>query len=353
MSKYRIAIIPGDGVGPEIIAQVTKVIDALNRKFSCNIEVKTYPYCAEYYLRTRITIPDQFIDELKKNFHAVFVGPLGDPRIPDNRHGREIIFNLRQRLNLSLNINIARLYQDWLCPLKDLHDKNMNFLIIKENLESSSNMIGSYINQGKDGEAAFEANIYTSIGVEKFIREALALSRQTGRKRVCLVDKSNVFSYSHGIFQSAMEKVALDFPDITTSSMSIDLALVELIQNPVKFDVILTTGLFGDILFQVATTLTGGHGLAWGCEICPNHFGMYRVLQSSAPKFAGHDRSNPLGAILALSYLLKQLELFRESTLVEKAVQDILFRHFVTLDLNGMIGTEEVGYNIVDFIQAN
>jgi len=353
MSSHRIAIIPGDGVGPEIFAQVTKIIDALNRKLNSEIDAKIYPYSAENYLRTHITISDSFLEELRKNFDAVFVGPFGDPRVPDNRHGREIITKLRQKLDLNLTIYPVILNADWLCPVHELYDKNINLIIFKENMEYSENLISSMTNQGKSTEIALETKVSTYWGTEKYFREALTVAGKMGRNRVCLVDKSNVFPTSRTLFQRALETVAKDFPELTMSYMIADLAFYELLQNPSKFDVILSTGLSGDEMFQIATFLTGGHGLSYSCEVGPERLSMYRIMQNSSPRLAGHDSVNPLGAILALSRLLKQLHLSQESKIVENAALDLLTQKAVTSDLNGILTTQETGFRIVDAINAN
>ncbi|MDD5765360.1 MAG: isocitrate/isopropylmalate family dehydrogenase [Candidatus Marinimicrobia bacterium] len=353
MSSRRIAIIPGDGVGPEIFAQVTKVIDALNRKWISEIDAKIYPYSAENYLRTRITISDSFLDEVHKNFDAVFVGPFGDPRVPDNHHGREIVNRIREKLDLNLTIYPIKLYADWLCPIPDLHDKNINLIIIKENMEYNESLISSLTNQGRSTELALETKVFTFHRTEIYFREALTIAQKLGRNRVCLVDKSNVFPSSRILFQRALESIEKDFPELTVSYLTADLAFYELLESPSKFDVIVSNGLSGDELFQISTFLTGGHGLSYSCEIGSERQVMYRVMQNSSPRLVGHDSANPLGAILALSRLLKQFHLLQESKIVENAVQDLLVQKAVTLDLNGILTTQETGFRIVDFINAN
>ncbi|PIS27101.1 MAG: hypothetical protein COT43_12100 [Candidatus Marinimicrobia bacterium CG08_land_8_20_14_0_20_45_22] len=353
MSNRRIALIPGDGVGPEIFAQVVKIIEALNRKWNLEIDAKIYPYSAENYLRTRITISDSFLDEIRKNFDAVFVGPFGDPRVPDNRHGREIIGRIREKLDLNLTIYPIKLYADWLCPISGLQDKNINLIIVKENMEYSESLISSLTNQGRSSELAIETKVFTYSGTERFFREALTISKNFGRNRVCLVDKSNVFPSSRLLFQRVLDSVIKEFPELSVNYLTADLALYELLQKPSKFDVIISTGLSGDEMFQIATFLIGGHGLSYSCEVGLDRQILYRVMQNSSPRIAGHDSVNPLGAILALSRLLKQLHLPQESKIVENAVQDLVMQKAVTLDLNGILTTQETGFRIVDFINAS
>ena len=351
MKRFRIAVIPGDGIGPEIIAQSLKVINMLNKKYDSRIETTRFPYSTEYYLQTGVVLPDEFVIELEKNYDAVLIGTLGDPKISGMKHAWEMILGLRSKLNLFLNIQTVKLYEEWLCPLKNIQSENVDFMIFKENREGFYANSGGFLKKGTDEEVAIQSSVYTHKGIERFIKEAFGFSQKMGRRNICLVDKSNILSYTHDLWKRIFSQVANEFPDMETSHLYIDTAALHIMQDPSKFDVMLTTSICGDILSNIGIFLQGGHGLAFSCDINPGVIGVFRTIQGSATKHAGHNTANPIGAILAVRRMLQYLELDNEAEMLEQSVLNSLHNHWVTMDLGGIIGTEEVGDYIISFIE--
>ncbi len=351
MKRFRIAVIPGDGIGTEIIAQSLKVIDTLNKKYNSEIETTMFPYSAEYYLQTGVALPDEFVKELEKNYDAALIGTFGDPRIPDMKHAKEIILGLRSKLNLFLNIQTVKLYEEWLCPLKNIQSEDVDFVIFKENREGFYADSGGFLKKGTDEEVAIQSSVYTYKGIKRFINETFKFSQKMGRRKICLVDKSNMLSYTHDLWERVISQVANEFSDIETSHLYIDTAAVHMIQEPSKFDVVLTTSICGDILSNIGIFLQGGNGLAFSCDINPDVLVVFRTIQGSAVKHAGHNTANPMGAIFAVKRMLQYLGLSNEAKVLEHSIINAFKNHWVTMDLGGIIGTEEVGDYIISFIE--
>lgn len=351
MTKFRIAVIPGDGIGPEIIAQTEKVVDVLNKKYNSGIELTKFPYSADYFLETGVTLPDEFIKEVEKNYNAILVGTLGDPRVPDMRHVREVILGLRQKLDLYVYMQPVKLYEEWLCPFKDVKCSEVDFVLFRENSEGCYVKSGGFLKKNTKEEVAIQTSISTYKGIERIIRAAFDFCYREEKKNICLVDKRNVLVYTHDLWRRVFKSIADGYQSIAVNYLSIDNAMVQVVKNPAKFDVIVTCNLFGDIMSDTFAHLQGGYGLAFYCNINPGKkSGMFAPLLGSAPRHAGHNTGNPLGAVLALQYLLKFLNLDKEAKVVEDAVINTLSNHWTTMDLGGIIGTEEVGNYIVSSI---
>ncbi len=350
MKTIRIAVIEGDGIGPELIAQVEKIISALNIRSNSKIELTKFPYGADYYLKTKITLPDEFVDQISKNFDAILLGPLGDPRIPDMKHAKEIIFTLRNRLNLILNIHPVKLYRSWLSTIKDIEMKSIDILIIKENLESLLGVAENNLNIGKETEMVIQTNIYSRRNSQQFIKTALEFVKKKGRDKIWFSDRSAILPQSHLFWRSLIKNVIADYPDMQISYVVFNSLIKDILEDPDEFGVVLLPGNIGDILSVLATAITGGYGLAYSIEINPDIIGVYRIMQSASTKYAGHNTANPLCAVLALKNILEDLKLNMEADLLDRAVQNNFDNHWITMDLGGILGTEEVCDYLCNFI---
>lgn len=353
MKTVRIAVIEGDGIGSELITQIEKIVSSLNKRFESQIELTKFPYGADYYLKTKITLPDEFVDQISKNFNAILLGPLGDPRIPDMKHAKEIIFTLRNRLNLILNIHPVKLYRSWLSAIKDVEMKSIDILIIKENLESMMAFAENSFNPGKETEMVIQTNIYSRKNSQQFIKTALEYVKQKGRDKIWFSDRSAILPQSHYFWRSLVKDIISDFPGMQISYVFFNSLIKDILENPDEFGAILIPGNIGDILSVLATVITGGYGLAYSIEINPDTIGVYRIMQSASTKYAGHNTVNPLCAVLALKNILTDLKLSMEAALLEKAVQNNFDNHWITIDLGGILGTEEVGDYLCNFISRD
>ena len=350
MKPNRIAIIEGDGVGPDLIAQVDKIATLLNSKYNSGIEITKFPYGADYYLKSGISLPSEFVEQLSKNYDVVLLGPLGDPRIPNMKNAKEIVLGFRRQLDLFLNIQPVKLYRNWLSSVKDTDVKKTDFLIIKENTEAYAAPLENNINKDQDTELVLHSSVFTRKNVEQFIRGSFGFVKKKERKQIIFIDRSTLFPVCHQLWRSVIEDIAPEYPDISVNYMPINTAINEIINNPDKFDVILTSSLYGDLLSTLSTVITGGFGLAMSLELNPNVISLYRIMQSASPKLAGHNIANPLGAILAFRYILEELSLLTEAEVLDRAIQNNFEQHWVTIDIGGIMGTEEIGDYICDFI---
>ncbi len=350
MNTTRVAVIAGDGVGPDLITQVAKVATALNKRCDCHIELTNFPYSADYYLKSKISIPEEFIDQISLNYNAILLGPLGDPRIPDMIHAKEIIFKLRNRLNLKMNIHPVKLYRSWLSSIKDAEMKTIDLFIIRDNVEDATSMHEHSFNQDKDTEVLMRTNVVIRKNADDFIKSALHYASLKNRNSICFCDRQLILPESHLFWKSIITEHSAEFPGLQISYMMSNTVIREIIENPDEFEVILTTGYTGDILSSLAAVITGGFGLYYTIETNPDLITVYRIRQSASNKYAGHNTANPLGAILALKNILEDQDLSSEAELLGKAIENNFENHLVTIDLGGIIGTEEVGDYICDFI---
>src|SRR5712691_2434763 len=245
----RIAVIPGDGIGREVIAEATRVLQALG-----GLELEPLPWSADHYLKTGITIPPGGYDTLR-SFDAILVGALGDPRVPDNRHARDILLGTRFELDLYVNYRPVQLLDDRLCPLKNRTTADVDFVVFRENTEGLYVGIGGRFKAGTDDEVAVQQEMNTYKGVHRIIRHAFEFARASGRRKVCMADKSNAMTDGHALWQRVFREVAGEFPGIEPRHLYIDALALLLVQNPGEFQVIVTNNLFGDIITDLGAAL--------------------------------------------------------------------------------------------------
>jgi 3-isopropylmalate dehydrogenase len=334
---HRVAVIPGDGIGPEVIAEATKVLEALG-----GLELHHLPWSADHYLRTGETMPADGYDTLRSH-DAVLVGALGDPRVPDNRHARDILLGTRFELDLYVNYRPVRLLDDRLCPLRNRTRDDVNFVVFRENTEGVYVGIGGRFKPGSEDEVAVQEEVNTWKGVHRIIRHAFEFARARGLSRVCMADKSNAMPQGHALWQRVFADVQRDFPAIEATHLYIDALAMFLVQDPGRFQVIVTNNLFGDIITDIGAALQGGLGLAASANIHPGRTSMFEPVHGSAPPLAGRDVANPAGAILSAAVMLETLGRADDARRIERAVEEAVLAREVTCDIGGMLGTSQMG----------
>jgi 3-isopropylmalate dehydrogenase len=333
----RIAVIPGDGIGKEVIPAAIKVVEAT----SAPVEFTTFDWSADRYLKDGTTIPGDGFAMLARDFDAVFVGALGDPRIPTNIHAKEILLGMRFKMDLYANVRPVKLLDESLCPLKNVKPEDVDFVVVRENTEGPYVNAGGVLKQGTADEIATQEDFNTRKGVERVIRFAFELARRQGRKKVLMSDKSNVMTYGGGLWQRVFKLVAAENSDIQSSHMYIDALCMHMARDPKQFDVIVTNNMFGDIITDLAAALEGGLGMAASGNIHPGKTSMFEPVHGSAPSFAGKNIANPIGAISTAAMMLEHLGFLKEAAQINQAVLEAVRQNKTTADIGGSLGTKE------------
>lgn len=336
-NRKRIAVVPGDGIGREVIPEALQVLQATGAP----LEFTTFDWGADRYLSDGTTIPADGFQTLERDFDAVFVGALGDPRVPSNIHAKEILLGMRFKMDLYANVRPVKLLDESLCPLKNVEAEDIDFVVIRENTEGVYMDMGGSFKKDTPDEVATQEDINTRKGVERIIRFAFDYARQHGRKKVLMSDKSNVMSYAGGLWQRVFKLVAKDYPEIQVQHMYVDALCFQMVRDPKSLDVIVTNNMFGDIITDLAAALQGGLGIAPSGNIHPRRTSMFEPVHGSAPPIAGKNMANPIGAILSGAMMLDHLEFKPESANIEKAVLEAVRQKKTTADVGGSLGTKE------------
>ena len=333
----RIAVVPGDGIGKEVIPNAIDVL----RASGAALEFTTFDWGADRYLLDGTTIPEGGFDMLARDFDAIFVGALGDPRVPSNIHAKEILLGMRFRMDLYANVRPVRLLDDSLCPLKNAGVEDVNFTVVRENTEGVYAGMGGNFKYGTPDEVATQEDINTRKGVERVIRFAFDYARANGRKQVLMADKSNVMTYAGGLWQRVFKEVAAEYSDIATQHMYVDALCLQMVREPRSLDVIVTSNMFGDIITDLAAALQGGLGMAASGNIHPGRTSMFEPVHGSAPPIAGKNMANPMGAMLTGAMILSHLGFSTEAAKIEAAVVEAVRAKKTTVDVGGSLGTRE------------
>jgi 3-isopropylmalate dehydrogenase len=347
LKSYDIGVIPGDGIGPEVITEGLKVLQAAASAEGFAVNLVEYPYSGEYYLRTKELVPEQVIDEWRA-LDAILLGAIGHPDVEPGLVERSVILGLRFGLDLFVNLRPIKLYAEHLCPLKGKGPEDLDFVVVRENTEGLYAQIGGAHKQGTADEVATVLGIYTYKGVERVIRYAFELARSRTRMRdrsprLTLVDKANAIRPQE-IWSRVFAEVGADFPDVEQDHAYVDACAMWMVKNPEWFDVIVTTNLFGDILTDLGAMLQGGMGVAASGNLHPGRTSMFEPIHGSAPKYAGQNVASPFGAILAVSMLLDFLGERAASQRIERAVTHLLSSGQVpSLSAQSGVSTSAVG----------
>ncbi len=338
----RIAVIPGDGIGREVTAQAVKVLNTVDDVHGLGLEMVEWPLGADRYLETGVAITDHDFDTLRDDYDAIFLGALGDPRVPDNEHARQILLGLRFRLDLYLNLRPVRLLLPGSSPLRGVGPDDLDLVVFRENTEGSYVGMGGVFKQGTPDEVAIEESVHTRKGVERILRAAFQHARRHGR-RLTLADKSNAMRHSGQLWRRTFDDVAVDYPDVERDAMYVDALAMDLVLRPGRYQDIVAANLFGDILSDLAAGLVGGLGLAPSANLHPGRIGLFEPVHGSAPDIAGQDRANPIAAVLTAALLLRELGHEKAAGAVKAAVDGALRDGDTTPDLGGTLGTEAAG----------
>lgn len=351
--KKRIAVIPGDGIGAEVTAEAVRVIEAAAACAGAELAFTEFDWGAEKYLREGVTLPAGAPRMLVENFDAALLGAMGDPRVPDNRHATDILLGLRFKLDLYANVRPVKLLDARLCPLKNISERDVDFVIVRENTEGPYVGVGGNFKQGTPDEVAIQEDVNTWKGVDRVIRYAFQLAERQGRKRLCMADKSNAMPHGHGLWQRVFAQVRSEYQAVEASHLYIDALAMLLVMQPSRFEVIVTNNMFGDILADIGAALQGGLGMAASGNINPEGFAMFEPVHGSAPPLAGKNAANPIGAILSAAMMAEHLNLPGVARRMEAGVAAAVRAGQTTTDIGGNLGTREAGQWIIDWLRKS
>ena len=343
MSRHRIAVIAGDGIGPEVIDAALAVLTAASRRHGFSLDVERLPYSADHYLATRVTIPDDAVEHLREGVDAIFVGALGDPRVPGNEHARDILLGLRFRLDLYVNLRPVTLLHPSLCPLREPASgaRAIDFAIFRENTEGIYVGAGGGLRVGTPDEVQLAEEVHTRKGVERIVRYAFEWAKANGKTRVTMSDKANAVP-AHRLWTRVFAEVGAEYPGIEREHRYVDALAMELVREPERFQAIVTQNLFGDILSDLAAGLVGGLGVSPSANLHPGRAGLFEPVHGSAPPMAGKNVANPFAAILTAAMMVRELQELDAAAALEAAVRAALAAGVTTPDLGGRAGTREV-----------
>ena len=344
-TSKRIAVIPGDGIGKEVIPQAVKVIEASGAPVSFT----EFDWGADRYLRDQTTVPLDGFAMLARDFDAILVGAFGDPRVKSNIHAKEILLGMRFKMDLYANVRPVRLLDAALCPLKGVEPKDVDFVVLRENTEGVYTDAGGVFKQGTPDEIATQEDINTRKGVERIIRYAFEYCQRHTKldgvppSKLLMCDKSNAMTHAGGLWQRVFKEVSAEYPKITAQHMYVDALCMQMVRDPRQFDVIVTNNMFGDIITDLAAALQGGLGMAASGNIHPGRTSMFEPVHGSAPPIAGKNVANPFGAILTAAMMLRHLEFGKEADRIEAAVVEAVRQKKTTEDIGGKLGTRAAG----------
>jgi 3-isopropylmalate dehydrogenase len=333
--KHRVAVIAGDGIGPEVIEAAIPILDRVAAKHRFALQWERLPYSADHYLKTKETFPDSALAHLRNDVDAIFLGALGDPRVPGNEHARDILLGLRFKLDLYVNFRPVELLHPDLTPLRN--PGTIDFVIFRENTE------GPYLGRGRSsGDEHIAEEVNTGKGVERIIRAAFDWAKSHSKTRVTMSDKSNAIP-THRIWQERFKAVAKGYPGITAEHRYVDALALELVREPQRFEVIVTNNLYGDILSDLGAGLVGGLGLAASANLHPgNRHALFEPVHGSAPALTGKGIANPIAAVLTGGLMFDHLGHPAAAAELKQAVRTVLAGPARTPDLGGSATTKAV-----------
>lgn len=348
--KKRIALIPGDGIGKEVIPEGVKVIKAAAAKEGVELEFTNFDFGADRYLRDGHVLDDEDVKTLK-SYDAIYLGAVGDPRTPAGILERGILLKLRFDMDLYLNERPIKLYDEQYCPLKNKTKEDIDFMVIRENTEDLYCGAGGFLRKGTKHEIATQEMIATRFGAERAIRYAFEVARKRNKaKKVALCDKSNVLTFAHNLWLRTFYEVAKEYPDITTQHFYVDAICMKMVRNPEIFDVIVTPNMFGDIITDLGAEIQGGMGTAVSGNINPEGVSMFEPVHGSAPDIAGQGLANPIATVLAGAQMMETLGFASIAKKMENAVIKAMEEKQTTKDMGGTLSTSQSGDILAKFV---
>ncbi len=349
MKNYKLAVIPGDGTGPEVVNEGLKVLEAVAQKCEFKYETTHYDFGGDRYLKTNEVLPESAIDELK-TFDSIYLGAIGHPDVKPGILEKGILLKIRFDLDQYINLRPVQLYDERYCPVKGKTPDDVDFVVVRENSEGLYKGLGEFQNKGTPEEVAIQISHNTRKGIERCLRYAFDFTQKYGkRKKLTLCGKTNVLTYAFDLWERTFYEVAKEYPEIKTDYTHVDATTMWFVKNPEWFDVIVTDNMFGDIITDLGAMIQGGMGLAAGGNINPNGVSMFEPIGGSAPKYTGKNVINPLAAICALAMLLRQLGEEKAADMTETAVKDIVKNKLKDVAAGKMgYSTSEVGDLVVN-----
>jgi 3-isopropylmalate dehydrogenase len=342
MTEYDIAVIAGDGIGPEVTREALKVLGVAGDVFGFHVRGTEYPFGTDHWLATKELFPDPAFEEVR-GMHAVLLGAIGDPRAPVGLVEHGVIMRMRVGLDLYVNLRPVKLYDARLCPLKDKRPEDVDLVIVRENTEDAYTAKPEFLNKGGPDEVSSQPMRYTRKGTERIIRYAFELTRKRNKHRkLLLIDKTNALP-AQDLWTRVFAEVAREYADVKTEHAYIDAACMWMVKNPEWFDVAVTTNLFGDIITDLGAMVQGGMGIAASGNIHPGRVSLFEPIHGSAPKYAGKNVACPLAAIMAVSMMCEYLGQRPAAVAIEKAVIDLLVSRRLKGVGTGDHPTNEVG----------
>ena len=339
----RVAVISGDGIGPEVIHEAVRVLEHLRETHGVELELKHFDWGADKFLNEGVSLPEGALEMLAREFDAILAGAFGDPRVPSNKHAEDILLGMRRGLDLYINLRPVRLLDERLTPLRDRKAEEIDFVVFRENTEGAYCGAGGFLKRGTPEEIAIQEEINTRRGVERIIIAAFEYARMHGRKKVTMADKSNVQRFGGDLWQRVFKEVAARYAEVEANHQYVDAMTMFMVLDPAQYDVIVSNNLFGDILTDLGAALQGGLGLAASGNIHPGRVSLFEPVHGSAPPLAGKSVANPIGSILTAAMMLEYLGYEQAGVAVEKAVSSAILAGETTRDLGGTLSTVESG----------
>ena len=353
MKRFDIAVIAGDGIGPEVIAEGKKVFSGISQmdgNFSVSFE--DFPWGCEYYLKTGEMMPEDGLDRLK-DFDAIYLGAVGYPGVPDHISLGDLLLRIRRGFDEYINLRPVRLLKGAPCPLADVSADDINMVVVRENSEGEYANVGAHLYAGTEREVALQTGVFSRHGCERVIRYAYELARREKRS-LTSISKGNALHYSMVFWDEIFAEIGKEYPDVETHSLLVDAASMFFVKDPGRFEIVVTSNLFGDILTDLGAAIAGGMGLAAGANLNPErkYPSMFEPIHGSAPDIAGQGVANPLASIWSVSQMLEFLgeEIWAERLLA--AIETLLVeRKTLTPDLGGCAKTSEIGDAVLEILK--
>lgn len=343
MTKQLIAVLPGDGIGKDVIAQATRLLELYRDERGLPLDLWHLDLGADRYLADGTTYPKEIADRVRDEARAVILGALGDPRVPGLEHARDILFGMRFGLDLYANVRPVKALADRLVPLKNRTAKDVSFTVFRENTEGIYVGMGGQFKRGTPDEVAINEDVNTRKGVERLIRAGFEFAKKSGKKTIHMADKSNAMRHAHELWYRVFFEVAKEYPGIEAKHVYVDALCLYLVQDPSPFEVVVTCNLFGDIVTDLGAALQGGLGMAGSANVHasdPSRVAMFEPVHGSAPPLAGKDLANPIASFLTVGMMLTHLGYAGEEARIEAACTRAIDEKRCTRDVGGELGTK-------------
>jgi tartrate dehydrogenase/decarboxylase / D-malate dehydrogenase len=350
---HRIAVIPGDGIGKEVVPEGMRVVDAVSKRFGLKIEWQIFPWSCEYYSLNAQMMPSNGLDILRE-FDAIFLGAIGDPSVPDHVSLWGLLIPIRRIFNQYVNLRPVKLLKGMMSPLRVIEPGDLDFCVVRENVEGEYSNVGGKLYSGTDQEMAIQESIFTRKGVERVMKFAFELAKKRPKKHVTSATKSNGIIYTMPFWDEIFKEMAGKYPEIRTDQYFIDNLTAMFVLHPEKFDIVVGSNLFGDILSDLGPAIAGSLGIAPSANLNPerNFPSMFEPVHGSAPDIAGKGIANPIGQIWSGAMMLEHLGYPEAARVVEVAIEAAIGENIKTFDLGGRATTSDVGKVVAERVRT-